>query len=426
MARAHVIGAGMAGLSAALRLTAAGRAVTLHEAAAHAGGRCRSFRDDKLGLEIDNGNHLLLSGNTLAMRYLNEVGAAQTLYRAPSAAFPFVDLDTGRRWTMAPNRGHLPWWIFSKARRVPETNAWDYLSALKLPFARRTTTITDVFNESRNAYKRFWEPLSVAVLNTRPHEACARMLWPVLAETFGNGEAACRPCIARDGLSDSFVAPALETLKKRGAEIEFGRRLRDLGCTGNRVDRLGFADGASLDLMPGDAVVLAVPSPVAAELLPGLNAPREHRSIANAHFALDAAPPGPAVPFLGLLGGTAEWLFQRGRVISVTISAAEHVMDRPAAALARSIWTDVAKALDLPSEPIPAYRIIKEKRATFAATAESVLQRPGAKTRFVNLALAGDWTDTGLPSTIEGAIRSGATAARTLLWNGLPKRGGAP
>ena len=119
MNRVHVIGAGVAGLATAVSLTRAGRAVVLYEASGQAGGRCRSYVDAKLACTIDNGNHLLLSGNQAAMRYLADIGASQELHGPPSARFPFLDLATGERWCLQPNGGRLPWWLLSPGRRVP-------------------------------------------------------------------------------------------------------------------------------------------------------------------------------------------------------------------------------------------------------------------------------------------------------------------
>src|SRR5712672_3267019 len=124
----HVVGAGLAGLAAAVRLTAEGRAVFLHEAARYAGGRCRSYFDAELGCRIDNGNHLLLAGNEAALRYLERSDALDTLQGPRDAIFPFIDAVTGRRWVLRPNPGVLPWWILSAKRRVPETRAADYLA----------------------------------------------------------------------------------------------------------------------------------------------------------------------------------------------------------------------------------------------------------------------------------------------------------
>src|SRR5271157_3455480 len=115
--RVHVIGAGLAGLAAAIRLSAAGHPVSLYESGQHAGGRCRSYFDRELGCRIDNGNHLLLSGNRAALAYLSEIGARTTMLTAPEPSFPFCDLGSGKHWTLRLNRGRLPWWIFAADRR---------------------------------------------------------------------------------------------------------------------------------------------------------------------------------------------------------------------------------------------------------------------------------------------------------------------
>ncbi|HEV8390906.1 MAG TPA: FAD-dependent oxidoreductase, partial [Dongiaceae bacterium] len=149
-----------------------------------------------------------------------------------------------------------------------------------------------------------------------------------------------------------------------------------------------------------------------------LVAPTEFRGIVNAHYqiepnrieSLGAAPHS----FLGVIGGTAEWVFVKPGHVSVTISAAEHLIDRAAEDLAQAIWRDVQRALELNAVPMPRWRIVKEKRATFAATPAQLRRRPGPVTEHHNMFLAGDWTDTGWPSTIEGAIRSGFAAAQAI------------
>ncbi len=158
--------------------------------------------------------------------------------------------------------------------------------------------------------------------------------------------------------------------------------------------------------------MLAVPAPVATALLPGLQAPDRFQAILNVHYRIDADP-GPA-GFIGLVGGTAEWVFVKPGVVSVTISAANRAVDTPPDALAQQVWSDVRAALQLDTTH-PPYRVVKEKRATFAATPEQEARRPVTRTALRNLVLAGDWTATGLPATIEGAIRSGRAAAAAIL-----------
>ena len=272
--RIHVVGAGLAGLAAALRVGDAGAQVIVHEAAGQAGGRCRSYVDSALGIKIDNGNHLVLSGNHATLTYLARIGAADRLTGPAEAEFPFVDLAQKQRWLLKPNPGRVPWWIFAKTRRVPETRAADYLKIARLMWAGADATVEVALDPRSVLYRRLWRPLLLAALNTDPAEGSARL--------------------------------------------------------------------------------------------------------------------------------------------AVTISGADRLLDVEREELAEKIWREVAEIVGI-AAPLPAWQIIKERRATFAATPEQNAKRPGAATRWHNLALAGDWTATGLPATIEGAIRSGNRAADVVL-----------
>lgn len=410
--RVHVVGAGLAGLAAAAALAAAGRRVVLYESSDHAGGRCRSYVDAELGLRIDNGNHLLLSGNRSALAYLRLIDALDTFEPPREAAFPFIDLQSGERWSLRPNRGALPWWVLAPRRRVPGSRALDYLAALRLRESQRAATVAGRLDTANVLYRRLWQPVAVAALNTAAEDGSALLFWRVLEETLGKGAAACRPLLPRQGLSESLVDPALTMLRGRGAEIRFGMRLRAISFAGDRGSRLDFDDGP-VDIAADDRVVLAVPPVVAARLVPELVVPDDHAPIVNAHYRAPA--PAGAPPFIGVVGGTAEWVFRKREVLSVTVSAADALVDRPAEELAQMLWRDVVKALGLPAQPaLPPSRVVKERRATFRATPAQLKKRPATVTRWNNLLLAGDYVDTGLPATIEGAIRSGLAAAEAV------------
>ncbi|MHA1598262.1 MAG: hydroxysqualene dehydroxylase HpnE [Alphaproteobacteria bacterium] len=406
----HVIGAGVSGLAAAVRLAGAGQKfhVVVYDSASHGGGRCRSYLDATLDRRIDNGNHLLLSGNDQVMAFLTATGAADTLDGPERAEFPFLDLGTGEKWSVRPGKRRLPLWLLCKHMRVPSSSVWDYLSALKMAWAGSRATVADCLNTTRPLYRKFWQPLTAAVLNTEPEEGAASLLWPVLKSTFGRGAAACRPLMAKDGLSETFVGPAIEYIGRHGGEVHLNRRLRFIDFQDNRASALDFSD-ASIDLGIDDFVILALPYEAAGGLLAGLQTPMQSRAIVNGHFRLESVPDG--VTFLGLVGGVAQWLFVRGDVVSVTVSAADELAGRAAEDIAIELWADIVRALDLGESPLPPYRIVKEKRATFAATPEQAARRPGTRTKWSNLMLAGDWTATGLPATIEGAVTSGHRAA---------------
>ena len=409
----HVVGAGLAGLAAALSLSAAGRTVVLHEAAVHAGGRCRSYVDSRLGCRIDNGNHLLLSANRAALAYLEEIGAGSTLV-AGAAAFPFQDIARGSNWTVRPGEGGLWRRLSAPMRQVPGARPSNMFGLLRLAMAGPRTTVMQALGPGA-LMERFWRPLTVAVLNAEPEVASARLLRSVMREVLTTGEAT--PLTARDGLSESFVDPALAALAGRGVTLGFGRRLRSIERAARHIASLNFPDGTVV-LGPDDAVVLAVPPQVAADLLPDLVVPEASSAIVNAHFQLDApARLSGSGHLVGLTGGTAQWVFLRGSIASVTVSAADALLERSGEDLLAMLWRDIAPVLGLAARVQPPGRLVKEKRATFRQDPTSLARRPSARTAWDNLALAGDWTDTGLPATIEGAIRSGREAAKLLTIN---------
>ena len=405
--RVTIVGGGLAGLSAAVSLCEAGVPVSLSDSAAQFGGRCRSYHDPILGMTIDNGNHLVLSGNVAVTWFLATIGAKSPLAGPDHAEFAFVDLASGEHWTVEINDGRLPWWILSRQRRVPGTNSRGYFALARL-LGRREARIDRKITPSGPLWRKLVDPVLRAVLNTPPGEASAALAGQVLRESLARGGRATRPRTASTSLSASFIDPALAWIERSGSTVRSGRRLRSFEFDGDRVIALEWSDGRQ-DIAQDESVILAVPSWVAATLVTGLSVPTEHRAIVNAHFAFARSLPVPKM--LGLVGGTAEWLFVYPDRISVTVSAADDLLDRDRAELAAIFWGDIRRAYGI-SDPMPKWQIVKERRATFAATPEQNALRPGPRTRWSNLFLAGDWVQNGLPATIEGALRSGDTAAR--------------
>ena len=357
----HVVGAGVAGLAAAMALLDAGVDVRVHEAAPLPGGRCRSYHDPVLDRRIDTGTHLLVGANRAALAYLRRLGALDRMIETAPAAYPFVDLASGRRWTVRP------------------------------PF--------------RGLISAF-HPVALAALNTEPSEAS----WRLIASVFGHllSEHACRPWIARTGIGDAMVDPAVARL---GDRLTLGRRLTRIDAASGRAGSLAFGN-ETVTLDAGDRVILAVPPAAAAELMPDLAVPTDVRAIVNAHFRVAAKAPVPTL--VGMTGSTGQWALWRGDVVSVTVSAADALLVETAETLAARFWPEIVAVFGF-SAAMPLFRIVKERRATIAATSAMERLRPEARTELRNLALAGDWTRTGLPGTLEGAVCSGEAAVRLAL-----------
>lgn len=403
----------MAGLAAAIKLVAQGHDVHVYEAANHAGGRCRSFYDEQLKCVIDNGNHLVLSGNRAVASYVNLIGATDAFQAPEKAVFPFFDLETDKRWQVKPGNGLLPLWLLSASRGIPEVKLSEYFSAFKINSAKPGQTVKDCVGNAGKLFERFWEPLTLAALNTPSDQASALLLKAVLKETFFKGEKHCRPMVAKDGLSESLVKPALTYLKSNGAKVSFKKRLTGLVRLDGKIEALQF--GTKTVPVSNDKVILALPPNITSELVKEIHGPDVFHAIVNVHYRLAKKSEGFSdVPFLGLLGGTAHWLFVRNNIASVTVSAADRLAEQPGDEIAELVWIDVARALNLNPSKVPPYRVIKEKRATFSQTPDSLRKRPFQKGPDENLYFAGDWTQTYIPATIESAVRSGFFAAEAI------------
>lgn len=399
----HVVGAGIAGLAAALLLAEKGVPVALHDAAPVAGGRARALPDG-----TDNGTHALLSANRAALSFLGRIGARAAWIEPEPDGLPVLDLADGsaRRVALSVGgwlRGHAP----------DGLSAGGLLALLRTALPGRDATLAERFAAHPRLLRGFVEPLAVAALNTPVAEASSGLLGAVLRRAALPG--AARLLVAREGLGPDLIDPALAALAARGVLPRLGARLRELRHDATAATGLRFQD-IDLTLAAGQRVLLALPPWEIARLLPGIPAPDAFAPILNLHFARPAEAP---VRFLGLLGGFCQWVLLRPAGISVTVSAADAESDEPTESLAPRAWAEIRRLADAfalpgpwPDAPPPC-RAVKERRATPRHRAGPRALPP--RQPLANLALAGDWTDPVLPATLEAAIRSGEDAAMTLL-----------
>lgn len=405
----HIIGGGLAGLAAAVTCCEREMPVVLYDIAPHLGGRARSYKSADLGAIIDNGTHAVLRNNESVFWYLNRLGATDRLEAHGSEGLPFSDVADGASWTLK-----IPSALWSAASRPPYTSALDLLGALNLAMCNPNNTAATVLRASPAALHRLWEPLCTSALNTPLAEASPKLLLRVL-------KAMINPCGLRQGLflpkhsmSDTYIAPAEDYLGARGVTIRTQSALRELILSDQRVTGLVFDE--TLELADSDRVILAVPPWTSALATLGIDTSAfTYAPIVNAHFRPDGVWALPnAQMFLGLTGGQGQWALIRAGVLSITVSAADNLVHLPGDEIAARLWAEIAPSLGQADALMPAHHVIKERRATLRHTPALEGLRPKTRTRFANLCLAGDWVDTGLPCTLEGAIQSGREAAKTL------------
>ncbi|WP_230530363.1 hydroxysqualene dehydroxylase [Microvirga roseola] len=398
--RTHIVGAGIAGISAALAASAEGGEAILYEAAPQAGGRCRTIRPAD-GFAHDNGTHVLFTANRRALALLKTVGARERWIEPEPKGLPIYD----RQAASLRRVGLSPWsWLLS-SRRPKGLGLSDLARMLRLVFSSRDCPVAALIGQ-RPIMESLIGPLTVAVLNTPVSQASSKRLAYALRRLLRPG--AGRLLVARNGLSEDLVEPALATLRQRGVSVLSGQRLRAVLTNGERAIGLTLAD-RTVALGPEDKVVLALPPWEVERLLPALVVPRLFEPILNVHYRV---PGLDRLRFIGFTGTLAQWALIRAGHVSVTISAAKAVIDRDPDDLAATIWREIAPALrivdlDVHPDRQPEARIVKEKRATIRQAAAPLPQPPLQP--LADLVLAGDWIGP-LPATIESAVTAGEQA----------------
>ena len=428
--RVAVIGAGYAGLAAAVELAAAGRAVDVFEASRTLGGRARSVEIE--GMTLDNGAHILVGAYRETLRLMCLVGAdpQRTLRRhplrleypgdlriaAPSFAIP-VPAPLHLAWALLLARGLSFAEKFAAIRFMRAIESQGFRLPQDMPAAQ----LLAAHEQSERLRHYLWQPLCVAALNTEIEHASAQVFLNVLRDSLAAERAASDLLLPATDFSSLFPEPAARFVEAHGGTLHRGLRVDTVqrGAKGYTLDAGG-------ERGPYDEIIIGVapyhlPKLIAA--LPELAALNETvhalvwEPIVTAYLAY---PPAVRLPFpmIGVAQGCAQWLFDRGSLcgqpglLAAVISAHGRHEDLGNDALARRIHGEIARVV--PALPPPLWsRVIVEKRATFACTPG--MQRPAMATALPGLWLAGDYVAGDYPATIEGAVRSGIAAARAVL-----------
>lgn len=401
----YVIGAGVAGLIAAHYLARTGLQVCVLESSPQSGGRCRTYRDKQLLAEIDNGNHLITGAYGELLGLLQDIGAMERFRHFPMPAIPVYDAQHGTR---------AAWDIGNGFSAIQPFTLRDMWASFRLMQADDFTLVGDC-THGGTVFQQRLNHLCRSMLNTTPKDASAKLFWRCISLLRKPG--------GRDwylpniSWQDALISPLEQAIIKRKGEIRYGQNVRTIRGEKGTASMLEVGED-TIFLKDSSIVIVATPSTVTQTLLPYVKVPAQQSAIINVHFLRPKELPIPELPVPAVMvtGGTAEWVFIHSQVISTTLSAVdwegrdeEEVEGQDAMALAH--WHDVCAALGWPSDtPIPAYRILVEKRATFAATPKNLLMRPEPKTAFSNVYLAGDYVENNLPATLESAAISARRA----------------
>ena len=385
--------------------------MNIFESSGFAGGRCRSYFDKKIGIEIDNGNHLVLSANKNFFEYCQLIKSEKTIKKI-EPKFNFFNVKDKKHWSLNLLDKKYPTWIFNKKKRIPNSSVIDYFAFLKFCLVNKKTKVSDLIKGS-NIFKSFWEPFTLGIMNTHPDEASAKVLSNVLKKTIFKGRDFCYIYQPKINWHDTLIQPTINLLEKKNIKISFNNTLKKIIVKNKNLKKLIFERNI-IDIYPNDRIIFALPLSSFGKLFPDQKIPLKYNTILNIHFRL---PESVLSLFrnevVGMVDSLSQWIFVKKKHISVTVSDANKYDNLSANEIANLVWREICiylkKTLDLLE-----FRVIKEKKATYHQSPENNSLINNISNIPKNVFLAGDWTQNELPCTIEGSILSGKKAVELL------------
>ncbi len=446
--RVVVVGAGFAGLAAAITLQERRHDVLLLERRGVLGGRATSMRDTLSGEDVDNGTHLMLAGYAATLDLIRRAGAEHLLQIQDNLRIDYIDERGHSTLACPPLLAPLHLLAGLLGLRLPWSVRWQ---ALRLGLAVRFgpppqgLTLAEYFRrtgQGTQARRLLWDPLAIAILNETPEKAAAVLFWNVYREAFLTSHAASRLVFLKRGwgvlherLAGYFearggvihrraLAEAIEVAQRRVTGLRYSQRAatREQIRAGKRAESKTAAADAIVSAVPWSALPGLLPAELRAEP-PFANAARLVGSpIVSVEMWLDRVVVDR--PMLGLRDSEMEWVFDKGRIfgrqgppqhLAFIVSAAWRSVPRPNAELVAAAEGALRRYFPaMKQASVTRSLVMREAEATFASDPEAESLRPETRTPIQGLYLAGDWTATGLPATIEGAVRSGLRAAAAI------------
>lgn len=437
-----IIGGGLAGLAAGVALAEAGCRVRLLEQKPYLGGRARSFRDAATGSVVDNGQHLFMGCYHSTLKFLENIGTSHTVTFDPQLHVRFLDGD-GKLSELRCPAFPSPWHLLTGVSLSNSFTFSEKMDVFRLgralrgakgaaggPDALDHLTVEQWLSSlgQRESLRRnFWDLLCIAAMNEDPQIASALLFHRVLRLALFSSPLDSRLGIPRTGLSDCYTDAAASAITHRGGSLELRRDVRELLVANGQCHGIKLVDGTTIE---AQTILSTVPWNVLPGLLPeGAVAQPFFSRIRNLHpapiislyFWFDR--PVTDLEFVGLRGTTIQWLFNKGKIlgngenyVSLVLSGAHDHVARSKEDLRETALRELRTLLPgMHDAKLVHSLVIKERFATFSPCVGVDALRPSAVTPVRGLYLAGDWTDTSLPATIEGAVQSGYTAAEAIL-----------
>ena len=419
-----VIGGGLSGLTAAAYLTNKKYKVTLLEASPKLGGRAYSFLDKETNTVLDNGQHILMGCYNFTLDFLSLIGATDNFDFQKRLEVKFVK----EGFKVIPLKSFsffYPINLLIGLLRFEAISFSERISLLKvlikLPFLSSDKFLKmnikqwlETENQSQSVQDAFWRILAVGALNTSIEKASAKIFIDILKQIFLKGNKAATIVLPKYGLSESYCKSAEDYIVQNGGEIILSELVEKIVISEDMVTEIHSSEKVFLDF---DYLVSAVPAFSLIRILDdetNLQLPDFHYSpILNIHIWLNKniIPDG----FFGLINSPLHWVFNKGSHLNIVISDADELVNKSDEDLIQMVKAEMKKFFLIDPELITGHKIIKEKRATFIPSNEIIDKRPAQETQIKNLIIAGDWVDTGLPSTIESAVKSGRVAADLII-----------
>ena len=420
MKKCLVLGGGFAGLTSAVYLSKAGYKIELIEASPKLGGRAYSFKDTETNTIIDNGQHILMGCYKETLNFLKLINAAANLEFQKHLKVNFVKED----FRLYPLEAKGIFYPLNLALGILSYNALCVserlrliLLFLKLPLIPskdlKNLTVYEWLEgekQAENIRKAFWEILCVGALNTSIKKASAVTFADILKKIFLRGSKSATIVLPAKGLSETYSINAQKFIEQNNGIISFSEKVDSLLFDSDKLVKIKTSKRIIEEF---DFVISALPLSAFEKVVNNIRVFTDlnltYSSILTLHLWLKENRLNKN--FYGLINSRIHWVFNHISHITLVISDANDLIELSKEELIEIAGNELSKFMNIPQDEIISYKIIKEKRATFIPLNDILGQRPPSVTKFSNFYLAGDWIETGLPSTIEGAVKSGRIAA---------------